>query len=70
MSQVILVADHLLYFLGRKVFKWKKFVYSSTYFITCANFDDTGNDGEKGKQNCFCFHNAGLLYFKKQSSIY
>lgn len=39
MSQVILVTDHLLYFLGRKVFKWKKFVYCSPYFITCANFD-------------------------------
>ena len=33
-------------------------------------FDDTGNDGEKGKQNCFSFHTAGLLNFKKQSSIY
>lgn len=25
---------------------------------------------KKEKQNCFSFHTAGLLYFKKQSSIY
>ena len=68
------MTDHLLYFLGRKVFKWKKNSFTVRLILSRAQilmalrrrfFDDTGNDGEKGKQNCFCFHTAGLLYFKK-----